>query len=34
MATTGRTIDVAPTVLDLLDVPTPEWMRGRSLLCR
>jgi predicted AlkP superfamily phosphohydrolase/phosphomutase len=34
LAPTGRAIDVAPTVLDLLDVPTPVWMRGRSLLCR
>jgi predicted AlkP superfamily phosphohydrolase/phosphomutase len=34
IATTGRTIDVAPTVLDLLEVATPAWMRGRSLLCR
>jgi predicted AlkP superfamily phosphohydrolase/phosphomutase len=34
LAPTGRAIDVAPTVLDLLDVPTPEWMRGRSLLSR
>jgi predicted AlkP superfamily phosphohydrolase/phosphomutase len=34
LATTGRAIDVAPTVLDLADVPAPAWMRGRSLLCR
>ena len=25
-------MDVAPTVLELLDVPTPEYMQGRSLL--
>jgi arylsulfatase A-like enzyme len=25
-------IDVAPTVLEYLDIPRPEWMEGRSLL--
>lgn len=25
-------LDVAPTVLDYLDLPAPEWMEGRSLL--
>jgi predicted AlkP superfamily phosphohydrolase/phosphomutase len=34
LAARGRTIDVAPTVLDLLDVAAPAWMRGCSLLGR
>ena len=25
-------LDIAPTILDYLDLPQPEWMRGRSLL--
>ncbi len=28
----GILADVAPTVLDLLDIPQPEAMTGRSLL--
>ena len=27
----ARAIDVAPTVLDLLDQPIPDWMEGRAL---
>ncbi len=25
-------IDIAPTILDLVDIPVPEWMEGRSLV--
>jgi arylsulfatase A-like enzyme len=28
----AQLLDVAPTLLDYLDVPQPEWMKGRSLL--
>lgn len=27
-----QNLDIPPTVLDLLDLPPPEWMEGRSLL--
>jgi hypothetical protein len=27
-----QTLDIAPTLLDYLDVPIPGWMEGRSLL--
>jgi hypothetical protein len=27
-----QTLDIAPTILDYLGVPIPEWMEGRSLL--
>lgn len=29
---TSQRIDIAPTLLDYLDVPVPEWMEGQSLL--
>ena len=32
LADGGRLADVAPTVLDLLDIPRPDTMEGRSLL--
>ncbi len=28
----ARTVDLAPTILELLDVPVPEWMEGASLI--
>jgi predicted AlkP superfamily phosphohydrolase/phosphomutase len=31
LVSTGRAIDVAPTVLALLGIPVPSWMRGRPL---
>jgi 2,3-bisphosphoglycerate-independent phosphoglycerate mutase len=32
LADGGRLADIAPTLLDLMDLPKPEEMTGRSLL--
>jgi hypothetical protein len=32
LAWNTQTLDIAPTILDYLGVPVPEWMEGRSLL--
>jgi len=34
LRTGGRLADVAPTVLDVMEIPQPEEMTGRSLILR